>query len=178
MATAEDFDAFYAAAAPRLAGQLYLLTGDRDEARDCVQEAFERAWLRWDAVRAMDEPEAWVRTVARRLAVSRWRRVRNAATAWGHREQLRPPPGDPPERSADRLSLVAALQRLPEAQRTALVLHYLADLDVAGVAAQTGSTVSAVKTRLSRGRQALAAQLAVPMTDERGDGGRGGRVDA
>jgi Sigma-70 region 2 len=41
-----DFDEFYAATGPSLTGQVYLLTGNREEARDCVQEAMERAWLR------------------------------------------------------------------------------------------------------------------------------------
>ena len=112
----EDFDAFYASTVHRLSGQLYLITGDRDEAGDCVQEAFERAWLRWDAVRAADSPEAWVRTVARRLAVSRWRRVRNAATAWQRHGGPEDAAGHAAS-SADRVALVAALQRLPGAQR-------------------------------------------------------------
>ena len=36
----EEFRAYYAAAYPRLVGQVYLLTGDRAEAQDVVQEAF------------------------------------------------------------------------------------------------------------------------------------------
>ncbi|MGL5828605.1 MAG: sigma factor, partial [Angustibacter sp.] len=58
-----DFDEFYAACGPALIGQLYLLTGNREEARDCVQEALERAWLKWDSVSQLAEPQAWVRLV-------------------------------------------------------------------------------------------------------------------
>ena len=42
------FEALYLGNLNRLVSQLYLVTGDLEEARDCVQEAFSRAWLRWD----------------------------------------------------------------------------------------------------------------------------------
>jgi RNA polymerase sigma-70 factor (ECF subfamily) len=58
--------------------------------------------------------------------------------------------------------LVAALRRLPDAQRRALVLHYLCDLSVEAVADETGASTGTVKSRLSRGRVALAAVLADP----------------
>jgi len=165
----DDFDEFYASTVHRLSGQLSLITGDREEARDCVQEAFERAWLRWHEIRLADSPEAWVRTVARRLAVSRWRRMRNATTAWqrkgsdlgGHLGEM----DGPDSGSPDRMALVAALLQLPEVQRTAIVLHHLCDLDVAAVAEETGATLSAVKSRLSRGRQRLAELLGEPIPD-------------
>lgn len=74
--TEDEFDAFYAAAFPRLTGQLFAFTGDLGEAQDVVQEAFVRAWDRRHKLQADGAPEAWVRTVAMRLAVSRWRRAR------------------------------------------------------------------------------------------------------
>ena len=54
---------------------------------------------------------------------------------------------------------MAALRRLPLAQREAIALHYLADLPVAEVASSLGVPVGTVKTRLSRGRAALAVLL-------------------
>jgi RNA polymerase sigma-70 factor (ECF subfamily) len=159
-----DYDDFYLAVAPRLRSQPYLLTGDREEARDCVQDALERAWLRWDQVSQHDSPEAWVRTVARRLAVSRWRRVRNAAAAWSRRADPGVDEGGQAG-STTRVAVVAALQRLPVEQRTAIVLHHLCDLDVAAVAAETASTVSAVKSRLARGRARLAELLDDPRVE-------------
>lgn len=148
----DDFDAFYAASYARLVHQLHAMTGDREEAADCVQEAFARAWSRRTSLDAGHAPEAWVRTTAYRLAVSRWRRVRR-----GRRDpdralqtQQHAPPPDP-----DRVALLRALQQLPEDQRRALVLHHLCDLPVAEVAAEVGAPVGTVKARLSRGRTAL-----------------------
>lgn len=151
-----DFDAFYEGVAPRLVRQVYLLTGDLGEAQDAVQEAFARAWQHWSTVREADSPEAWVRTVARRLAVSRWRRLRNSSEAW---RRHGPPPDELPA-NPDHVAIVAALRQLPVAQRTAIVLHHVADLTVEQIAAETGAPTGTVKARLARGRAALAALLA------------------
>lgn len=64
----------------RLVGQLYAMCGSFVEAQDCVQEAFVRAWDRRDQL-DHHQPEAWVRKVAWRLAVSRWRRARRSRPA-------------------------------------------------------------------------------------------------
>ena len=71
-----SFEELYATAAARLVTQLYLVTGDVEEARDCVQEGFARAWLRWEALqRTADDPAAWIYAVSYRIAVSRFRRT-------------------------------------------------------------------------------------------------------
>ncbi|MBJ7529462.1 MAG: SigE family RNA polymerase sigma factor, partial [Nocardioides sp.] len=70
-----EFDDFYAASYARLVGQVHAMIGSRDEAEECVQEAFVRAWAHRRRLDRADHPEAWVRTTAHRLAVSRWRRT-------------------------------------------------------------------------------------------------------
>ena len=155
---ASEFDAFYVGTAARVNRQLILLTGNRLEAEDVTQEAFERAWLHWATVRNSSSPEAWVRTVAQRLAISRWRRVRNSATAWRRHGPAPNMPGLDPQ----HVALMSALGRLPVQQRRAVVLHHLVDLPVEEVAAETGSSVAAVKKQLERGRAALADMLEDP----------------
>lgn len=161
--TEDEFDAFYAATFPRLTGQLYAFTGDHGEAQDVVQEAFVRAWDRRRTFLADDAPEAWIRTVATRLAVSRWRRAKRWLELMRGTTPPEPAPGPDPE----HLALVAALRQLPEAQRMAIVLHHLCDLSVEQVASETGARVGTVKARLSRGRVSLAKLLTT--TDERGE---------
>ncbi|MFF7970687.1 SigE family RNA polymerase sigma factor [Streptomyces sp. NPDC007905] len=158
--TEDEFDAFYTAAFPRLTGQLSAFTGDRVEAQDVVQEAFVRAWNRRKDFLADEAPEAWIRTVAMRLAVSRWRRARR----WLELVRRTPPPEFTPGPGPDRPALVAALRQLSKAQRMAIVLHHLCDLSVEQVASETGVPVGTVKARLSRGRVALAKHLAVDET--------------
>jgi RNA polymerase sigma-70 factor (ECF subfamily) len=151
----EDFDAFYRASRQRLFDTVRALTGNPAEAQDAVHEAYARAWQRWSKVSRYGDPEAWVRTVARRIAVSRWRKARNRLLA--HRRVGAPPPLPGPQ--PETVALMAALARIPLTQRTAIVLHYLVGLPVAEVAAETGVAVGTVKARLSRGRRALAALL-------------------
>jgi RNA polymerase sigma-70 factor (ECF subfamily) len=153
--TEDEYDAFYAATGPRLVGQLYAMTGDLTEAQDVVQEAFVRAWERRRELTMVGSPEAWVRTVAWRLAVSRWRRARRSLVAW----RDHPGPMTAPAPSADHLAVVEALRRIPEAQRVAVVLHHLCDLSVEQVAHEMGTPVGTVKARLSRGRAAMLPHL-------------------
>ncbi|MEU5686970.1 SigE family RNA polymerase sigma factor [Streptomyces venezuelae] len=171
--TEDEFDAFYAAAFPRLVGQLYALTGDHGEAQDVVQEAFVRAWDRRRSFLADEAPEAWIRTVAMRLAVSRWRRARR----WVDLVRRNPPADRVPGPGPEHTALVQALRTLPEAQRTAVVLHHLCDLSVEQVASETGSPVGTVKARLSRGRAALAAQLSWSDAEPAGRDATGARDD-
>ncbi|MDN4162395.1 RNA polymerase sigma factor [Nocardioides abyssi] len=151
-----EFDDFYTASFQKITGQVYAMIGNRDEAQECVQEAFVRAWAHRRKLERAEHPEAWVRTTAYRLAVSRWRRTtrsrRPADRALGARTEAAPP-------SEAHVALVAALKQLPEAQRQALVLHHIADLPVQAVARETGVPEGTVKARLSRGRAALAALL-------------------
>ncbi len=164
---AEEFDGFYTASFTRLVGQVYAMTGDRDEAQDCVQEAFVRAWSHRGALQRAQSPEAWVRTTAYRLAVSRWRRTMRGRRAPDRALQVTRAGTD---LSPDHVALVAALRELPEAQRRALVLHHLCDLSVADVAAETGVPVGTVKARLSRGRTALMTLLGERPTDGLAEG--------
>src|SRR5690242_15667189 len=60
----------------RLVTQLYAFTSDLAEAQDAVQEAFARALARPRHVADIDNPEAWLRTVAVNLVRRRWRRRR------------------------------------------------------------------------------------------------------
>lgn len=151
----DSFDAFYRGSRQRLFDAVTALTGNPAEAQDAVHEAYARAWQRWSKVGEYGDPEAWVRTVARRIAVSRWRKGRNRVTA--HRRVGEPPPLPGP--GPDSVVLTHALQELPAAQRTAIVLHHLAGLSVAEVATETGAAEGTVKARLSRGRRALAELL-------------------
>jgi len=151
-----EFDDFYNASFARITGQVYAMIGSRDEAEECVQEAFVRAWAHRRKLDRAEYPEAWVRTTAYRLAVSRWRRTtrgrRPADRALGAATETAPP-------SETHVALVAALKQLPQAQRQALVLHHLADLPVQQVAREVGVPEGTIKARLSRGRAALAALL-------------------
>lgn len=152
----DDLAAFHAATCSRLVGELTLLTGSRADAEEVVQEAFVRLIPRWDKVRNYDEPGAWLRRVAIRLATNRWRRAQHAAAYWATVRRDEPSthqqPVDP--------DLMRALAALPASQRHVVVLHYLLDLPVDHIAEQLNIRPGTVKSRLSRGRHELARLLA------------------
>ena len=151
----DSFAAFYAASYQRLLGQLFAVTGDLAEAENVLQEAYARAFARWAQVRAYDFPEAWVRRVALNLAAMAARRLRRRAAAL-----LRlGPPRAVPELSSELLDLHQALRALPLGQRQVIVLHHLAGLPVEEVAGELGVPAGTVKSRLARGRRALAQAL-------------------
>jgi RNA polymerase sigma-70 factor (ECF subfamily) len=169
-----EFEDFYAAVFDRLVGQLYLVTGNLQDAEDVVQEALTRAAVRWSRLRRYRVPEAWVRRVAMNLASDRFRRARRRlAVTVRLRVDLesRQPPADVP-------GLTEALRVLPMAQRKAVVLHHLLDLPVDQVAAELGVPVGTVKSRLARARGALATLLASEaeagrLGNQRGGGNHG-----
>ena len=151
----DGFAAFYSASYRRLLGQLFAVTGDLAEAENVLQEAYARAFVRWSRVRAYDLPEAWVRRVALNLASVAAKRLRRRAAAL---LRLGPPPVVP-ELSAELLDLHDALRALPLAQRQAIVLHHLAGLPIDDVARELRLPAGTVKSRLARGRRALAGLL-------------------
>ena len=155
MAANDDFEGFFTAAYPRLVRQLFAVVGDVGDAEDVVQEAFARAAVRWQRISAYDNPEGWVRRVALNRARSNLRRSRRALAAL-----VRVGPADDvPELSPDAMAVAEAMRRLPLRHREVLVLHYVVQLSVDETAAQLGIPVGTVKSRLARGRAALARQL-------------------
>ncbi|MGA4669865.1 RNA polymerase sigma factor [Propionibacteriaceae bacterium Y1923] len=150
-----SFDNLYQTSFNRLVAQIYAMCGNLTEAQDCVQEAFIRAWDKRKKLDQAQSPEAWVRTVAYRLAVSRWRKNRKA-----YRDPDRavesPVSREP---NPDRVALDRALAQISPEQRRVIVLHHFADLTVAEIAQEVGAPAGTVKARLSRGRAALAPFL-------------------
>jgi RNA polymerase sigma-70 factor (ECF subfamily) len=156
--TEAEFTDLYEKHFSELAAQVCAYLGDATEAQDLVQEAFLRAWQRWDKVGGYEEPVAWVRRVAWNLATSRHRRNQVARKFL----QKSSAPELAPAASPDHVALVAALKQVPAKRRQALVMHYMADMTVAAIAAATGAKEGTVKSWLHRGRKELAALLTDP----------------
>jgi RNA polymerase sigma-70 factor (ECF subfamily) len=157
-----SFDDFYAAHFGALVVQLRAGTGDLAEAQDVVQEAFCRAWGRWDQLIGYEDPVAWVRKVAWNLAISRWRRTRTALRFVARQRAEHVAGPDP-----DRVALSAALDRLPVKQRRAVTLFYLADLTTGEIAQECGVPESTVRSWLHRARATLLKELTDPLEEVR-----------
>jgi RNA polymerase sigma-70 factor (ECF subfamily) len=157
MADRTTFDEFYLGTRDRVLRQLTAMTTDPELAGDVVQEAYARAWQRWARVSGLDDPVAWVRTVAWRVAVSHFRR---AAVASRWLTRLSRDRGTHPQDDPDsRLDVEAALRRLTPEHRRVLVLHEMVGLTVLQIADETHVAEGTVKSRLSRARAQLVAAL-------------------
>jgi RNA polymerase sigma-70 factor (ECF subfamily) len=152
---------FYDATSARLVGLLAAMSGNRSDAEELAQEAYLRLLTRWDTVSRYEDPEAWLRTVAVRLMISRQRR----ATVARLRLPLLAGRHSSPEPSPDAVTLQDALLRLPTDQRVVVLLHHVADLPVEDIARELEVPLGTVKSRLSRGRAALKALLGEEVTD-------------
>ncbi|TMF83015.1 MAG: hypothetical protein E6I18_00660 [Chloroflexi bacterium] len=139
--------ALYAEYAAGLAGFLTKVVGDREVAAELVQETFVRA------IRAEPVDQRFVRRWLYRIASNL------ARDHHRHRRLLRFVPFSGIERGPSgipdpEIDLIhRALQALPAAQATTLLLHYDAGFSRSEIAAMEGITEEAVKSRLARGRE-------------------------
>ena len=147
------------------------LLGDREEALDLSQEVFLRVFRTIHRFRGQSSLRTWIYRIAVNQARNRhrfWRRRHRADQV--SLDQHVAAHGDvfsgfgpTPERVlaqkelADRLH--DALERLPFDQRTAIVLREVDGLSYEEIAFSLGLAVGTVKSRLTRARQALRAEL-------------------
>jgi RNA polymerase sigma-70 factor (ECF subfamily) len=165
----DGWEEVYAAQYRRLVALVSVVAGSAADAEEAVQEAFVRALGLSGRRAVVDDPEAWLYRVAVNITRSQWRRVvtgRRYAPKLAGRDAEGPSAHD---QADSRLALLAALRKLPFEQREALALHYLADLPIEAIAARVGAPIGTVKSRLSRGRDALEKLLA---NDSIVEGGR------
>ncbi|WP_134766121.1 sigma factor-like helix-turn-helix DNA-binding protein [Nocardioides sp. 1609] len=153
----QQVEEVYARAAGPLIGLLTVLGGSRADAEEVAQDAFVRLLEHWTKVRGYDDVDAWLRTVAVRLLVSRQRRRKVATLGLGRLRARTTSTVDGPD--GVRLDLGAALAALPLDHRAVLLLHHVHDLPVEEVADLLRVPVGTVKSRLSRARAALAPRL-------------------
>jgi RNA polymerase sigma factor (sigma-70 family) len=160
MPTPVDLKELYDASYRRLVVQIYAICGNLAEAEDAVQDAFVTALRKSSQLGRVNNPEAWVRTVALNSVRHGWR---HASVVRRYQAKV-PGPQGPVEVGPEHVAIVNALEEVDPDQREAVVLHYLADLTVADIAAQLGVPEGTVKSRLSRARDRLADLL-----DDAGD---------
>jgi RNA polymerase sigma-70 factor (sigma-E family) len=146
-----EFAEFVDGEIPRLLGYARALTGNDHDAWDLVQECLVRVGLKWSSIDRGGNPAAYARTTLARLNVDRLRRV-------GREGPSPDVPGDAvldPAPEGIEPWLLEALNALPPRQRTALVLRYVDDLDLRGIADAMGCAIGTAKSHVSRGLQTL-----------------------
>ncbi|MEW2427646.1 SigE family RNA polymerase sigma factor [Micromonospora sp. NPDC047644] len=152
----DDFGAFVATSGPRLLRFAVLITGQRADAEDLLQEVLEQAYPRWHVVRQR-QPEAYLRRAMTNRLVSRWRSPWNRRRVAGLPEAV--PQQDELTRVDDRELLLTALRELPPRMRAVVVVRYWLGFSEAEAAAELECSVGSVKSQASRGLRRLRARL-------------------
>lgn len=137
----------------------YRILGSVADAEDITQEVYVRL-LRQPAFE-VDNPRAWLVTVASRLAVDRLRSHEVARRAYVGPWLPEPVVVDdrlPPEDRVTlddtvRMALLVVLERLTPAERTAFILHDVFELNFAQIAEVLGNTVDSSRQLASRARR-------------------------
>lgn len=165
--TGVDLDAFVATEYPKVVAAVGLITGNRQDAADAVQDALV-GFLAKPPARKIDNVAAWITVVAanraRDLQRSRAAESRAYAKVGTADESV------DTELAGLDVDVKAALETLPPQQRQVCVLHYLLDQSVEQIAEGLGVSTGTVKTQLHRARKALAARLGSDRGEEEHDG--------
>lgn len=153
----DEFEQFFISNYDSVLRALVLITGDREQATDAVQEAFIKAYARWGTIRSYDMPGAWVRRVAinasRDHSRSDRRRRRREEP---HTPAVHDSPADAVLADSSAFDL---LGRLPRRQREVATLHYVEDFGVADIAVMLGISEGTVKSSLADARARLRSLL-------------------
>jgi RNA polymerase sigma factor (sigma-70 family) len=161
--TRSDLERFVSDHYPRVVATVGMITGDRQNAADAVQDALV-GYLAKPPARAIENLPAWITAVASN-------RLRDAHRTRAAESRAVAKAGVTPEAVEDAtemldIDLQRALDRLPARQRRICALHYLLDLSVDDVASAMGISAGTVKTQLFRARATLAAALGHTVVDE------------
>ncbi|MEZ0491498.1 SigE family RNA polymerase sigma factor [Kineococcus sp. TBRC 1896] len=152
----ESFEGFVSTWGGRLLGTAVLMTGDRAEAEDLLQDVLERLYPRWERI---DDPLAYTRTAMSRALTDRWRRAgrRPRQVPLGERHDRAVTDGAT-ERAA-RSEIVEHLRRLPPRQRAVIVLRYFEDWSEEKVADELDIARGTVKSQTAKGMATLRRLL-------------------
>ena len=148
-ASTMSFEELFELERDRLFSLLALMTGNRSEAEEIAQDAFVAVWERWDHVRLMDNPEAYLQRTAVNIFRRRYRRaglLARVIASWGPSSAMAPDAA---------VVLSEALRALTPRQRAALVLTELLGYSADEAAKALGVKASTIGALKYQGRAAM-----------------------
>jgi RNA polymerase sigma factor (sigma-70 family) len=152
------FEAFVHNHGSRLVKSLALITLDRGLAEDAAQEAFLQLYLHWDEISARQDPAAWLFRVGMNRCKNYRRTLGRAARLVDHMgRSLRE--DDLAGEWSPEIDFVTAFKNLPNRQRMAVALRYLAGFSTAQIAQAMGISEGAVGSHLHKARASLRRVL-------------------
>lgn len=164
-AAEQAFAEFAHASRTRLRRTAYLMCGDWDRARDHVQEALIRVYVRWPKLQRQGGELAYARRAVASVVIDESRR-RSSRELPTDVAPVRPSTEDVAAAVTDRAALMAALAGLPPRQRACVVLRYFEELDVRETAAALGCSEGTVKSQTARALATLRSVFESASRDE------------
>src|ERR1700674_5775914 len=155
----EDFDRLYRNAYPRVYRTLVVILGDPDEAEDCTQDAFVKAFQAWKRWRPDAPAEAWIHRIAVNRAISYRRSARLRSVGELLRRLGKPAGSADPAHVATRPDLLKALRSIPPKLAAAIVLRYYHGYNNREIAAALGVSERTIGTRLNQAAARLRPLL-------------------
>jgi RNA polymerase sigma-70 factor (sigma-E family) len=152
-----EFDSFVASASPSLLRTAYLLTGDRADAEDLLQNALLRVFRRWEAIEG--PPVAYTFTVLANLSRDRQRWLKRRPVLSNDDERAMADTADPVEQLLNRAEIVQAARRLPRVQQSVIACRFLLDLSVHETAVALGLAEGTVMSHTARALTKLRGLL-------------------
>lgn len=143
----------------------YRMLGNAQDAEDAAQETFLRVYKQFKRYDRRQKFATWLLAIAAHYCIDRLRRRRFLWLSIEDEligETLAsdlPEPGDDVLRRENADEIARMLERLSPPHRLVIVLKYWHDQSVEEIAQTTGDSVSAVKVKLYRARQAMAKAL-------------------
>jgi RNA polymerase sigma-70 factor (ECF subfamily) len=145
------------------------LAGHDRQAEDIAQEVFLRAYEHFAQLRISPTAGGWLKTVTTNLTLNylsrhrkRWRLFSELRSAHGDQDSPDTEPGALPDvlladldAEQRRVLIDAALRKLPEQQRLALVLYHFEELSYEEIAIKLRVSLAKVKTDIRRARASL-----------------------
>src|SRR6476661_10211267 len=142
----EEFARYVRARQHRLLRAAYLVCGDAHLAEDLLQGALAKLATRWDTLRN-ENPDAYVRKILYRDAVSSWRRTRRETLSLFPDLELGAAEPDRSSGAGERIDLLRALGQLTPKQRAVVVLRFFEDRSEVDTAEALGVSVGTVKSQ-------------------------------
>ena len=157
---------------PRILNFIYRFVGNQGTAEDLAQEVFMRVYNSAPRYRPKSRFQTWLYTIAKNVALNDLRRSRRLAysideQAEGDDHKYYKEMGELKESAPDEKLIQeekaarvrAAISKLPENQRVAIILRRYEEFSYAEIAATLNVSDKAVKSLLSRAMQNLKSRL-------------------
>lgn len=161
------FEDYVATRSPALLRFAYLVTRNREDAHDAVQDALLGLYPRWQQVAGRGGVDAYVRRSVVNAAVSRWRRTRRTSPVADPTLGAKAPvTDDPADAIADADEALRLCAELPPTQRAVVVLRFYEDRSFAEIAQILGMPEATARSHVHRALTSLRGRLTKGRTDD------------